>query len=375
MFDSFWLAGFESACHINGSGQRLDMIAATQHDVQVKEDYERAREVGIKSVRDAVRWHLIDHFGKFDFSSLAPMLKAADDSGVQVSWTLCHYGWPDDVDLFKPEFVERFAAFCGKTARFIKEHSDGVPCYTPINEISFVCWAVCRAGVMFPYAISCQRRGHALKQQLVRAAIAGCEAIWEVEPRARMIQIDPIIHIISPPGREDLADAAKAERASQFEAWDMLSGRAEPHLGGAPKYLDILGVNYYHSNQWEHLTDNRLHWHLKDRRRAPLRELLAEVYSRYQCPLFIAETSHIGAGRGQWIKEVAEEVRGARESGVPVAAICLYPIIDRHDWENPSHWHNSGLWDLAEKDGRLKRILCAEYAADFRTAQRLLGVN
>jgi hypothetical protein len=85
-----------------------------------------------------------------------------------------------------------------------------------------------------------------------------------------MVHSDPIIHIISPPGREDLADAANAERASQFEAWDMLSGRvAEPELGGHPKYLDIVGVNYYHSNQWEYLTNDRLHWHLKGCRRAP----------------------------------------------------------------------------------------------------------
>ena len=32
----------------------------------------------------------------------------------------------------------------------------------------------------------------------------------------------------------------------------MLSGRAEPQLGGAPKYLDVMGLNFYHSNQWEH---------------------------------------------------------------------------------------------------------------------------
>jgi hypothetical protein len=101
-----------------------------------------------------VRWHLIEHSGKFDFSSLAPMLKAADDARAQVSWTLCHYGWPEDVDLFEPEFVERFAAFCGQTARFRKDHSDGVPYYTPINEISFVCWSICHTGGLFPFASS-----------------------------------------------------------------------------------------------------------------------------------------------------------------------------------------------------------------------------
>ena len=29
---SFWIGGFESACHINRAGCRLDLAAATQHD-------------------------------------------------------------------------------------------------------------------------------------------------------------------------------------------------------------------------------------------------------------------------------------------------------------------------------------------------------
>lgn len=41
IFSSFWMAGFESACHINGKGIRLDMIHATQHDRFVDEDYAR----------------------------------------------------------------------------------------------------------------------------------------------------------------------------------------------------------------------------------------------------------------------------------------------------------------------------------------------
>ena len=32
LFSSFWGAGFESACHINKAGVRLDMVASTQHD-------------------------------------------------------------------------------------------------------------------------------------------------------------------------------------------------------------------------------------------------------------------------------------------------------------------------------------------------------
>ena len=50
IFSSFWIAGFESACHITRQGHRLDMIAATQHDRFVEEDYVRLRQVGITSV-------------------------------------------------------------------------------------------------------------------------------------------------------------------------------------------------------------------------------------------------------------------------------------------------------------------------------------
>jgi hypothetical protein len=45
---------------------------------------------------------------------------------------------------------------------------------------------------------------------------------------------------------------------------------------------------------------------------------------------------------------------------------CLYPIIDRPDWEDPGHWHNSGLWDLVKRhDGTLERVINEEYARAF----------
>jgi hypothetical protein len=76
----------------------------------------------------------------------------------------------------------------------------------------------------------------------------------------------------------------------------MLAGGLDPALGGHPRYLDIIGVNFYHANQWEH-PDQRLRWEdiPRDRRWIPLRYLLAEVYDRYDRPLFISETSHFGA--------------------------------------------------------------------------------
>ena len=248
VFDSFWMGGFEAATHVNDSGKRLDLIAATQHDVQVEDDYARLKSVGIRTVRDAVRWPFVERNGRFDFSSLAPMVVAAERHRMQVMWTLLHYGVPDDVDMFSPEFPERFARFSAETAKFIQSHSRRLPFYTPVNEISFFSWAAGEVGWFSPFAKS---RGGELKRQIIKAVIASCEALWKVDRRARVVHVDPVIHVVPPVMRPDLTDAAARQRESQFESWDMLAGITAPELGGHPRYLDVMGVNFYHSNQWE----------------------------------------------------------------------------------------------------------------------------
>jgi beta-glucosidase/6-phospho-beta-glucosidase/beta-galactosidase len=370
LFDSFFLAGFESACHINKAGLRLNMLQLTQHDLQVSGDYELLRSFNIRTVRDGTCWPLIEKQpGNFDFSSLAPMVEAANQHGMQVLWNVFHYGCPDDVDITAPSFIDRFARYCAALARYMDDHLERLPFYTPINEISFLSWAAGQVGYIHPYGYG---KGIELKHQLIRAAIAGIEAIWQVNPKARIIQVEPMIHVVFPRGHPELAEQAATQRASQFEAWDMMTGQLEPSLGGQPKYLDIMGVNYYHSNQWEY-PDQRLRWeeHPRDERWVPFHQLLAEAYNRYQRPLFIGETSHFGVGRGKWLREIADEVRQAMQNGVPLEGITIYPIIDRPDWDNLGHWHNSGLWDLIpDEQGTLRRVLNEDYAAVFQEIQQ-----
>jgi beta-glucosidase/6-phospho-beta-glucosidase/beta-galactosidase len=364
LFDSFWMAGFESSSHMTRNGVRLDMIDATQHDRFVAEDYRLLRHFGFKTIRDAVRWHLIDRGSDYDFSSLSPMVEAAQNESVQVIWDICHYGWPDDVDIFSPAFVDRFERFCRAIAIFMKQYTDRVPFYAPINEISFFAWAAGQVGFMHPCRTG---EGVALKEQLVRAAIAGIEAIWAVDSRARITQIDPIMHVVTPRQHPELAAAAAAQHASQFEAWDMLSGVVKPELGGHPRYLDIIGVNYYHANQWEY-PDDRLRWEdtPRDERWIPFSGLVADVHRRYRRPMFVAETGHFGVGRAAWAREIVAEVMLARDSGIPLEGICFYPIIDRTDWEDSNHWHNCGLWDLRRtSEGRLERVICPEFESEL----------
>src|SRR5206468_7702672 len=133
-----------------------------------------------------------------------------------------------------------------------------------------------------------------------------------------------------------------------------------PELGGSEECLDVLGLNFYAENQWEMPGGRKLHWDAgsDDPRWKPLHRILACVYERYKRPFFLAETSHYGTGRAAWIEEVAAECGKALDRGLPLEGICLYPILDRFDWEDDRHWHNSGLWDMRpDCKGHYARII------------------
>lgn len=301
--------------------------------------------MGFGTVRDGCRWHRIERSpGRYDFSSLLPQVRAAREAGVQVLWDLCHYGWPDGLDVFRPEFVDRFAEYARAVARLIASETDEVPWYCPINEISFWSWAGGDVGYLNPWATG---RGFELKAQLVRACLAAVEAVWDVDSRARILHADPVIHIVADPKRPREREAAEASRLAQFQAWDMIAGRLWPQLGGGERYLDVVGLNYYPDNQW--ILDGP-----KIGREHPLyrpfREILAEVHERYGRPMLIAETGAQDGERTGWLAYVGQETRAARRAGVPVHGVCLYPILDYPGWDDDRHCR-VGLWGLCGAGG------------------------
>jgi len=361
LFDSFFLGGFECSTHRRHDGRRLDLLAATGHDRLVAEDYRALQRHGIRSARDGLRWHLIERQpGRYDWSSFLPMLAAARDSGTQVIWDLCHYGWPDDIDIWRPEFVERFARFAGEAARLVREHSDAVPFYSPVNEISFWAWAGGDHARFNPLG---QGRGAELKHQLIRASIAAIEAIRAVEPRARFVQVDPAIHISAQVLRPAAQREAENARQAQFEAWDMLCGKAWPGLGGKPEYLDIVGVNYYSDNQWYLGGDTIVRGHPDYR---PFRGILKEIHRRYGRPILVAETGAEGDLRGDWLRYVSEQVGLALQQGVPVEGVCLYPVLDYPGWDDDRHCP-TGLFGFP--DARGERPEHASLADELRLQQ------
>ena len=360
-FASFWWGGWECSSHRRRSDRRrVDVVAATGHDRWTAQDYRALAALGLRTVRDGLRWPLVETApGRFDGAGWRRQLGAAREAGTQVVWDLCHYGVPDGVDVWRPEFVERFAAFARWAARTHRDATDAVPWWCPVNEISFWSWAGGSAGQFPPFA---HGRSFELKVQLARAALAAVDAVRGVDPRARLLWAEPVVHVVG----QTPQDAAEAEgyRQAQFQAFDLLSGRLWPQVGGQPDVLDVLGLNYYPQNQWEHgggpLAPD-------DPRRRPLGEMLEEVAGRYGRPLALAETGVEGDGRPGWLHAVAREVEAARRRGVPVEGLCWYPIADHPGWEDDRHCPN-GLLGTPDANGR--RRVHAELAAELARWQR-----
>ncbi len=375
-FASFWQAGYEGADHINGHGQPLALSESSGHDRHVETDYAGLGEFGIRTIRESVGWRLCEKNGRYDFSKAIAREQAARHYGLQIVWTIWHYGIPDDLDYGSPELPVRFADFCAAFATALGNVVTDLPrIFVPINEPSFLVWALCETKLIsssgFPLFPQDADR---IKRHFADASIRAIRAIRAVMPAARFAHIDPLIHVVAPFEADEAAQMRANDTVlAQYDALDLVLGHRDAGLGGHPSLIDAVGLNYYHSNQWELLTDRRLHWHLSDARRETLSALIERTIARTGKPVFIAETGHVGLGRARWMSQIARELRDAQDRGVRIEGVCLYPVVDRPDWQDPSRWHECGLWDVNTRIPTLPRSLNAAFARSFFEAQALLS--
>ncbi|MEN3355937.1 MAG: hypothetical protein V7640_4095 [Betaproteobacteria bacterium] len=367
MFRSFYLAGFECATGYNMHGEWIDQVAATEHDLHVDADYSRLAEIGIYAVREAIRWPLVDRAGTYDFSTVQPFVNAALRYDFDVIWDLFHYGYPDDADPFSSAFSERFADYCHAAACFVRQRMERVCYFTPVNEPSYLAWAAGEVGRFAPHA---RGRGFELKVALARAALRGIAAIRDACPTARIVNVDPVCRVV--PNGSDPAAVEHARKFNDewvFEFWDMVSGRIMPELGGTPENLDIVGLNYYWTNQWE-LGREGVPLADDDPRRVPLADLVRAAWERYRTDVVITETSALGEARAPWIRELSLMAEQLLDEGVPLDGICLYPILSMPEWHAPGQWARMGLWDLEHDQDVLRRKTHAPMLQALRAAQR-----
>ncbi|WP_026880475.1 hypothetical protein [Hymenobacter norwichensis] len=373
-FQSFWMAGYECTDQLNCFGNRVDFLPLTGHLQLIDQDYQDLQQYNLTTVREGIRWSQIEKVPyQYDWSTVRDMLAAGRRHGIQQLWDICHFGYPDDMTPLHPLFARRFAALCRAFVQFYRdEQPEGELIVTPINEVSFMSWLGGDVRGTSPY---CVGQGWEVKRGLMRAYIEGVAAMREVDPNVRILTTEPLINIVPKPGAKRAERQRMAEYTShQFQSVDMLAGRLCPELGGRPEYLDMLGFNFYYDNQWELDPHHRIPWNDQPAHPQwkPLRHLLAMAHERYGCPIVLTETSHPGVDRPVWMEMIGRECAAALKMGIPLWGVCLYPILDRPDWDFlDREWHRSGLWDaVLRPDGPPLRVLHEPYAKALLAAQQ-----
>jgi beta-glucosidase/6-phospho-beta-glucosidase/beta-galactosidase len=343
-FASFFQAGFECSSHRRRDGVRLDLIRATGHDRHVLRDYRLCKELGFGTVRDGLRWHLIEKAaGQYDWSSWLPALEAAESVGLQVVWDLFHYGSPDHVDQAADDFADRFTQFALAAVEVLRSVSSRPPVVCPLNEINFMSWAI---EVDYFPRVGPDEVGW-FKRRLIRAASGAARAIRDRWPDTSIVWAEPLVHIAPRSHRRAEVRAAEAARLGQFEAYDWIVGRAEPEFGGDPSLADLIGLNFYPHNQW-YLDGPTIPMGHHEYR--PLADMLVEVAERYGKPIFLSETGAEGSAKPSWLHYVCNEVREAIDRGADIRGICWYPITAYPGWDNSRH-ADTGLFSSIVADG------------------------
>jgi len=373
IFPTFFLSGFECSTFRWTDRRRRDLVAETRHREHADEDYALLHDLGIAVAREGIPWPLVDCGGAYDFSIIDPLLAAMNRAQVLPVWDLFHYGYPDDADPLADDFADRFARYCRAAAAYVVPRMRGPHFFTPINEITFYAFAGGEWGWVAPYLEGRENR-HRLRLALCRAAIQGVRAIREIDPESRMLSVDPLVNVVAPRDRPDLAAAAHDETyVDTYVAWDILAGKQHPDLGGGPDVLDIVGVNCYSFGQMEY-REHGPHAALPpdDDRIMALCDLMEIPWKRYGRPMVIAETSGLRDGREEWFNAVMRESLAAVNRGIDLHGICLYPGVDMQDWHT-GEWLHSGIADLVPQGGDLARVPYAPYIDDLRRWQKELN--
>ena len=355
IFPTFFLSGFECSTFLWGKEKRRrDLAAELQHYEHADEDYRQLRSLGIAVAREGISWPLADRgTGDYDFSAIDGFLAAQRRYDILPLWDLCHYGYPDGLDPLSEDFVVRFAAYARAAALHVADHAHHGPLLiSPINEPTFWGYMGGEWGWCAPFGKTADERRRFVRA-LARADIAACKAIRQDFADARFVHIDPLIWVVPPRDRPDLAEAARRESYDDaYLAWDVICGLKYPEYGGSPEIIDILGLNNYSFGQMEYSGGGKPNTPLEpgDDRIRPVADLIRESWEKYQRPCIVAETSGLHGGRADWLNDIICECLAAVNRGVDLHGICLFPAVDMKDWHTGA-WLHMGIADVEELPG------------------------
>ncbi len=123
----------------------------------------------------------------------------------------------------------------------------------------------------------------------------------------------------------------------------MMCGRRNPELGGHRDALDIVGINYYWTNQWQ-LGGDTTPLASDDPRRLPLASLVRRAFDRYGSDVVITETSELGDARRVGRRARAHDGGALRRGRPRCEAFVSIRSSACPEWHERSVWTRMGLW-------------------------------
>lgn len=323
MFRSFAWAGYEAASHLRGDRARVDALQSSGHDRWARLDHAILGSLGVRTVREALRWHLIGE-GTRDWSSAQVQVEAALAMGIEIVWDICHWGVPDGMDVMAPDWPRRLADFAHDAAQMLRREGGAVAGWVPVNEISFWAWAGGHMGYFGPHL---NDQGDTLKRQLVRGHLAVVDALRQLGRVEPVLVCEPLIWVH--PASDAEADVVEAHSLleSSFDAIRWV-------LEADPTAIDVIGLNFYPHNQWVMHGERLLG---ADPRKRSLSPLLADVSRRFGLPLVVSETGAEEPDGDAWLAEISDQLSIALADGVPVHGVCVYPVTDYLGWDDERH--------------------------------------
>ena len=352
---------------IEWKGQRIrqDELAKCGHYERWREDFEIARQVGVRVLRYGPPWFSI-HTGpdQFDWSWLDEVMPVLQESGMIPIIDLCHFGVPDWIgDFQNPDFPALFATY----ARAFAERYPWVMLYTPVNEM-YIAAEFSGSYGWWNERLTTERGFVTALKHLVRANVLGMLEILAVRPDAIFIQSESSEY--THPGKPEYIDECEMLNDRRFLSLDLNYGiRVNSSMyaylldnGMTEKeYLFfmehnlrehcILGNDYYTAN--EHLLIN-------PRERIFAGDvfgyyvLTQDYYRPYNLPVMHTETNLKEPDSTRWLWKTWANIQRLRHDGVPVCGMTWYSLTDQVDWDTALRENNGrvnalGLFDLDRK--------------------------
>ena len=335
------------------------------HRTRVREDLERIRSLGIRTLRTALHWEYFAATGSWEFFDES--LREMQQLGITPIAGLLHHGsGPPTTNLLDPEFPQKLAAYASQVAR----RYPWITSYTPVNEPHTTSRFSCLYGYWYPHHSDFASYLRALLNE-VKGTVLAMRAVREVQPAAELVYTEDGGAFFSTFELE----AERMER--EHRRWlgtDLLCGRVDAAhplydfllrhgctagelswFAANPCPPAVLGFNYYLTS--DRFLDHRVHLYPEcftggDGGSEPFVDIealrvrpagiagagavLKEAWDRYGLPVAITE-AHLGGGSEdqiRWLGEIWMAAEAARASGVDVRAVTVWALLGSWNWCN-----------------------------------------